>query len=112
MIPWNIGIYHDNYIENFYKRSDSGYINKIRELFCIDREHYLIPIRIFYRLIPFIEDGIYFIGFLSKSEMMVKNKAKQSSNKTCYGYCMTDKIGKILYYDKNSEKTFYHQKKD
>ena len=111
VIPWNIGIYHDNYIENFYKRSDSGYINKIRELFCIDREHYLIPIRIFYRLIPFIEEGIYFIGFLSKSEMMVKNKAKQSSNNTCYGYCMTDKIGKILYYDKNSEKRLGFNKK-
>jgi len=109
IIPWNVSLYHDKFIENFYKKSQINIINHIRDILIVDKGNYLVPVRIAIRLLPYVEEGIHFVCILSKSESYSKNIVKQPNSEM--GYCMTDLNGKLLYYDFTVEKTLGFTKK-
>lgn len=41
-------------------------LNRIRELFAVDRDDFLIPIHLFAKLLPSLKEGLKMIGIIKK----------------------------------------------
>ncbi len=97
IMPHMIAMYHDGFLSEFYSKSKITILNQNRSAIGISKEKNFIPLKLLVKLLPCIETGIFFIGFLSKAESFSSQQSKQKN--TQYGYILTDERGTLLHYD-------------
>ena len=54
----------------FFEKAESSVINKIRELFCVDKDDYLIPIFLLSKILPTLKNGLKMIGIIKRTETL------------------------------------------
>ena len=102
IMPWNIGNYHNNFIINYFQNSNSKIINKLTLLPGLTKQNNLQPIKVFIKMLPFIEKGVFYIGIIKKSDTFTKNSLI-SLNRNI-GFIMTDMKYRIICFDEKIEK--------
>ena len=67
IMPEILGMNHNSYIENYFKNNNQTNVNDVIEMlvFAQHMNGYIIPCYKMVRLVPNLENGIQFIGFLS-----------------------------------------------
>lgn len=66
IIPKEIAKVHTKLMLKFFEKAESSVLNKIRELFAVDREGYLIPIYLFSKVVPSLRYGLKMIGMITR----------------------------------------------
>lgn len=69
-MPREIGKIHRCLMLKFFDKAESSVINKIREMVCVDKDDYLVPIYLLAKLLPSLKHGLKMIGMIKKAEVM------------------------------------------
>ena len=99
IMPLNIGKYHNQYIINFYTTSKPKLLNHIYQMIGLNKERLIIPVDLFIKILPCIEEGIAFIGLLKKTSFSKITKGPKHIRNNL-GYIMTTDDGMLLHYNK------------
>ena len=83
LMPEIIGVHHNSYIENYFKNNVQSNLNDvIQELvFAQHIDGYIIPCYKMVRMIPNLENGIQFIGFLSLAKDITNERNNERNTK-------------------------------
>jgi len=107
-MPWIIGIHHDSIILNNYVYSSMNLSRGVSTLPGYTKSSYLVPLKVLVKLLPHIENGLNYIGFVKKSVTYTKNSVRSVNSKL--GFVLTDRNFRIICFDKNAEKTLFLNK--
>lgn len=108
-LPDNIATNHKSYMINYYHNSKGTYLNQTRKVFLLDNKRYLLPMKLNVKLLPYLKDGNYFIGYFNPTlSYHTKAQAPQGYQ---FSYIMTNDKGNILFTDKLAHEEFKLSKK-
>lgn len=68
IMPSEIGKVHRKLMLRFFDNTNSSVLNKMRELYAIDKDGFLLPVILLTKLLPSLRNGLKLIGMINKAK--------------------------------------------